>query len=185
MYDYIKGELVSINSERAVVDVGGVGYRLLVPLNLFGNLQVGALVHLYTSWVVRELSQTLFGFSSEQERDLFEVLITISGIGPKTGLNLIGRLSPEKLNAAIIAHDVSAFSSVPGIGKKTAERLLIDLKGKHFSSMPVSTTAVAEALQALLNLGFSQAKAERALKKAQEQVDPNDLSALISLALRS
>ena len=150
MYDYVKGELVALHPESAVVDVRGVGYRLLVPTNLFGNLQVGSHVQLFTSWVVRELSQTLFGFITEQERDLFELLITISGIGPKTGLNLISRLPPDKLNAAIVAYDVSALSSVPGIGKKTAERLLIDLKGKHFSSKPAATTAIAEALGACL-----------------------------------
>lgn len=185
MYEYVKGELISLDHDTAVIEIQGIGYRLPVPMNLVGTVEVGKEIVLYTAWVVREISQTLYGFSTKEERDLFELLITISGIGPKTALNLLGRLPPERLNDAIIKHDVSALSSVPGIGKKTAERLIIDLKGKQFSTRPVVTTTASEALQALMNLGYTQMAAEKALKKASEVADPDDLSSLISAALRT
>lgn len=185
VYEYLKGTLASLDHEYAVIDIHGIGYRIDVPINLVGTLKIGSVVQLYTSWVVREQSQTLYGFASKEERDLFELLIGISGIGPRTALNLLGRLSPDKLASAIHKHDVAALSSVPGIGKKTAERLLIDLKGKHFATRAVATTAIGEALQAMMNLGYTQLAAEKALEKAAATVDPNDLSALLAAALRA
>ncbi len=185
VYEYVKGVLISLNHQFAVIDVEGVGYRLPVPINLVGNLEIGKKVQLYTAWVVRELSQTLYGFLTKEERDLFELLITISGVGPKTAINLLGRLPPDRLAEAIAKHDIAALSSVPGIGKKSAERLIIELKGKQFSTRPAATTTIGEALKALMNLGYTQLAAEKALEKAAHVADPNDLSALISAALRS
>ncbi|MCH9609691.1 MAG: Holliday junction ATP-dependent DNA helicase RuvA [Chlamydiales bacterium] len=182
VYDYFKGTVISLDGEAAIIEIGGIGYRLLVPVSLVGTVPIGEKMLLYTSWVVREQSQTLFGFATKEERDLFELLITISGVGPKTALNLLGRLPPDQLATVVETEDASALARVPGIGKKTAERVLIDLKGKQFSKTPMKKT-VNEALQALMNLGMSRSSAEKAVKKASEMVDPDNLSALISTAL--
>ncbi len=185
MYEYIEGELVELTTAHAVVNVGGIGYKLLVPVTLFGQ-QIGKKTRFYTSWVVREMSQTLFGFLSKQERDLFETLITLSGIGPKTGLSMIGHLSMSEMRRAVQTQNAALLARVPGIGKKTAERLLVDLKNKCFDALPVQAPdQLSDALQALLNLGYSQAAAQKAVQLAAKEVgDSSDTPTLISAALR-
>ncbi len=180
MYEYIQGTLVESTSQYAVLDVQGVGYRLSTPCTLH---QIGEKVLLYTSFVVREQSQTLFGFIEKQDRELFELLLTLSGIGPKTALNLIAHI--DDLGAIVEAQNATALAKVPGIGKKTAERLLVDLKGRLKSSGKVGGVKLQDALAALLNLGYTLPAAEKAVKRAAEEVaDPNDLAQLITSALR-
>lgn len=199
MYAYIKGELVHATTIEAIVDVGGVGYRINIPLSIIGQLPpIGHEVLLYTSFIVREQSQALFGFISTSERDVFELLLGVSGIGPKLALSIIGHLPVHDLQLAISSGDVKSISKVPGIGKKTAEKLIIEMRDKlklalppdpselavHFSGDVRSQTAY-DAISALLNLGYSQSAAHQAIKKTLHSApDLEDLGSLIAEALK-
>ncbi len=191
MYDHIKGYVTYIETEHVVVQVQGIGFLVSIPYSLFlQGLKEGEELLLYTSLVVREQSHTLFGFIARAERSLFETLLTISGIGPKTALNLIGHLGGRELQEAVRSSSSRAIVGVPGVGKKTAERLLIDLRGKieHLTWPGVSlvpTDGYQEALRALTGLGFSEQQAHQALHKAKtEGCSENNLPQLLSVALR-
>lgn len=163
MIALIRGEIVARASDHVVVDVRGVGYKVFVPRHPAGDL-----VTLHTHQVVREDAQQLFGFESREELALFELLITVSGVGPKAALSLLSTSSPAQLAAAIASGDAVALSRAPGVGKKTAERLIVDLKGKiqrggverESADLPVDDDAAA----ALLALGYTPAEALGALR---------------------
>ncbi|MCC5832409.1 MAG: Holliday junction branch migration protein RuvA [Chlamydiales bacterium] len=188
MYAYIKGTLAEATPLEAVVEAHGIGYRIFVSVKDFARLpQIGDRLFLYTSFVVRELSQTLYGFFAKEERDLFEKVITVSGIGPKTGMALIGHLTLPELEKAIQSHDSVSLAKVPGIGKKTAERLIIELQGRSkVQPLPEQFGGrIADALQALIQLGYTQATAEKAVRKAADSLSSDcDLSDLITAALK-
>jgi Holliday junction DNA helicase RuvA len=191
MYEFLKGHLIEVTPLHAVLDVSGVGYKLWIPISTFGKTpSLGTKVLFYTSFVVRENFQGLYGFLEKEERDLFEVLIALSGIGPKTGLNLIGHLSLSDFQSAVFTENSKTFSKVPGIGKKTAERLIIDLKGKVLKgsgtqSEKLPSQKISDAVGALMQLGYNATLAESAIKKAmQELPEEADLSSLISTALK-
>ncbi len=200
MYAYIRGKLVNATSSHAVVDVGGIGYLISVPASLFALLpNNGSEVTLYTSLQVREDSQTLYGFLQASDRDLFEILIGISGIGPKTGLNIISHLSAHELQEAVSNHDISTLCKVPGIGKKSAERMIIELRDKLANklggpfahlSIAVPKDAKAQKIQdlmgALINLGYNQMIAQKAVKKTlQDHSEDSDLAVLITASLKN
>lgn len=148
---------------------------------------IGESCRLYTAFVIKEYSQSLYGFLEEEQRDLFEWLITLSGIGPKTALNMLSHFSLEDFHLIVQEQDIAAFAKVPGIGKKTAEKLLLEFKGrfKGVLSIKGNKDHLQDALGALLNLGYSQVAAEKAIKRACEDVeDPHDLSTLITVALK-
>lgn len=190
MYEYIKGRVVENTTSHAILEVNGVAYRILIPISYMGKLGEEQL--LYTSFIVRELSHTLYGFFTMQERELFEIFISISGIGPKTALALIGHLDQEHLLQVVHNNDIVSLSKVPGIGKKTAERLLIELKGKLkllLSLTPATrrfvSSSAEDALAALINLGYNQVRAEKAVQKARESLaEDAELSDIIALALK-
>ena len=181
MYEYIKGTLIESNDSYSVIDVHGIGYRLLTPRPLH---EVGQTVLLYTSFIVREQSQTLYAFVTKEDRELFELLITLSGVGPKTALNVIAHI--DDLLSVVEMQNAAALAKVPGIGKKTAERMLVELKGRVKAGMKMGgNPKLQDALAALLNLGYSPSAAEKAVKMAAAEVDdPNDLSQLITTALK-
>ncbi len=189
MYEFIKGTLVEMTPQHAVVDVGGVGYKILIPISAFGKgPTLNSEAVFYTSFVVRENFQGLYGFLEKEERNLFEILIGLSGIGPKTALNLIGHLPLNEFQNAIVTENCKTFSTVPGIGKKTAERLIVDLKGKilKFSSkLKPSSQKMGDAVSALMNLGYNSTSAESAVKNALKELSEEaDLSLLIASALK-
>jgi Holliday junction DNA helicase RuvA len=191
MYSFIRGTLVQMAASYAVIETHGVGYKVHVPIH--SPLSLGKEVLLHTSFVVREFSQSLYGFLQEEERDLFETLLEISGIGPKIALNLIGHMTYSGLYEAVFKKDLQSFIKVPGIGKKTAERLLVELKDKldlkkqEFSipaSLHSKQQAIQDAIKALMNLGYNSAAAQKAIKKTLEHSEELDLPALISTALK-
>lgn len=191
MYEYIKGTLTEVTDTFAVIDVKGIGYKCLIPVHLSSKIaQIGSEVTLYTSFIVREDSQTLYGFLEKKERALFEKLLTISGIGPKTSLNLIGHLPLPLFMKAIQRNDLLTFTKVPGIGKKTGERLLLELRGKlddmtYIEEAP-SSKKLYDAEKALINLGYSRNLAKKALDKATAELPEEcELSALIAHALKN
>lgn len=180
MYEYIKGTLIDSKEGEAIIDVQGIAYRIHVPRALH---QIQEEVLLYTSLVVREQSHTLFGFLSKVDRELFELLITLSGVGPKTALNVIGHI--DDLGSVVEMQNSAALAKVPGIGKKTAERLILELKGRVKVGSKLGSPQLQDALAALLNLGYSPMAAEKAVKKAAEELKGvHDLSQLITTALK-
>ncbi len=186
MITFVRGTLVSKAPAGAVVDVGGVGYELDVPLSTFQDLPaVGGVVTLLTHHYVREDSEKLFGFLTAVERDLFRVLIGISQIGPKVALNVLSRMPAGDLLDAVARSDAARLKAVPGIGAKTAERLLLELKGKlkatgaggataggrsNARSSDPAVAARQETFDALLALGYNEAQVVRALERAGEVV---------------
>jgi Holliday junction DNA helicase RuvA len=193
MYDYIKGTLVEIDTLYAVIDAGGIGYKCLVPANTMSrSITLGKEICLYVTLVVRENFQGLYGFLEKSERACFEMLILISGVGPKTALSLLGHLNCSELNFAIEGQNINSLSKVPGIGKKTAERLIVELKGKlgkfAYQDSPKTLTPtqkINDALGALMNLGYTQSAAQSAVKKVLDKLPEDcDLSTLITAALK-
>ncbi|MCZ2290402.1 MAG: Holliday junction branch migration protein RuvA [Burkholderiales bacterium] len=171
MIGRLSGLLAGKAPPQVLVDVGGVGYELDVPMSTFFNLpEIGQPVLLLTHFVVREDAQLLFGFLTAAERDAFRLLVRISGVGPRTALAVLSGLSVAELANAVSTQQGARLTKVPGIGKKTAERLLLELKGKLGPelALPAAATAVSEAgsdiVQALVALGYSEKEAGSALK---------------------
>lgn len=188
MYEFVKGIVVEITPHHVSVDVQGVGYKLLIPVSIFGRVDVGNTSLFYTSFVVRENFQGLYGFLEKEERNLFEQLIALSGIGPKTALNLIGHLPLEEFRHAIATENSKLLSKVPGIGKKTADRLIVDLQGKFLktSSHTLASPQLADAVSALLHLGYNAQAAECAIKAALKELPEGvPLSTLLATALKN
>lgn len=191
MYVSLRGKLTEIRDLAVVIEVGGLGYLVHTPTSTLAALpQVGSEVFLHTSFVVREASMSLYGFLERECRDLFELLLTISGIGPRTALSLISHLNPQTLQEAVATGNVKKLSETPGIGKKTAERLILELKGKLDGILFTSSAPIVgherEALSALIHLGYPQKAAELAVSRAlKECPEPSDVAALIRTALKN
>lgn len=183
MISYIRGELVYIENEKVIVDVGGVGYGIYMSAQAMGLLpQTGNEVKIHTYLNVREDAMQLFGFLTRDDLNVFRLLISVSGIGPKGGLSILSKLSPDDLRFAVMAGDVKAISAAPGIGKKTAEKLIIELKDKlhiedvltHATEQRPADTAAdnsgavqSEAVQALVALGYGSTESLRAVRQVQ------------------
>ena len=192
MFRYLTGKLAAVNYESATVDIFGVGFYVFIPPSNNAKLPpIGQMVTLHVSFVIREFSQSLYGFFSEQERDIFEELLSVSGIGPKLALNIVGHLTPSAFADALIRKDIQKLCLVPGIGKKTAERLLLELKGM---SLPLSEQAshcspplLQDAVLALVNLGYNHLQAQKAVTKTLEGLSEKryDLPSLITSSLRN
>lgn len=180
MISFIRGELVSIDSEKVMVDVQGVGYGIYMPQQAMSMLpQVGEEVKIHTFLNVREDAMQLFGFLTRDDLKIFKLVISVSGIGPKGGLNILSQMSPDDLRFAVLAGDAKAISTAPGIGKKTAEKLIIELKDKldikdvlTKGSLDKETNpnggvsgVQSEAIQALTALGYSSTESLKAVKK--------------------
>ncbi len=175
MIGRLAGTLLEKQPPQIVVDVAGVGYEVDVPMSSFYNLPAtGEKVSLFTHFVVREDAQQLFGFLTQKERAAFRELIRISGVGPKLALSVLSGLSVDDLASCIVLQDAGRLTKVPGIGKKTAERLLLELKGKLADALPQTGSGLAvatvanDALNALLALGYSDKEALPALKQLPE-----------------
>ena len=180
MIGKLTGTLLEKNPPEVLVDCAGVGYEVQVPMGTFYNLPaVGERVSLLTQFIVREDAQLLYGFASAPERAAFRQLIKISGIGPRMALGILSGMGVDDLAQAITLQEVGRLVKVPGIGKKTAERLLLELKGKLGADMgsaphPASSAAQADILQALLALGYSDKDAAAALKALPADVGVSD-----------
>lgn len=188
MIGRLSGLLAEKSPPLVLVDVNGVGYEVDVPMSTFYNLPgLGERVTLLTHVVVREDAHLLYGFLTASERSTFRELIKISGVGPRTALAILSGLSVAELSAAISRQEGARLQKVPGIGKKTAERLLLELKGKLGAdlgapSAQVTTDAQADIVQALMALGYNEKDAAAALKKLPPDVGVSDG---IKLALKS
>ena len=192
MITYIRGELIAIEEDKVIVDVNGVGFGIFMPGSSMNYLpQIGEEVRLHTYMNVREDVMQLFGFLTRDDLTVFKLVIGVSGIGPKNGLSILSQLSPDDLRFAVMAGDAKAIAAAPGIGKKTAEKLIIELKDKLSIEdvlnkvSDTDTAAVsggtsemqAEAVQALVALGYGSTEAMKAVKKvdADEQATVEDI----------
>lgn len=188
MIDFIRGTLVDINTETAIVETHGVGYKILIPVNLyFKSPKIGDMITLFTAAVYREDSQRLFGFLTRSDQATFEKLLQVTGIGPKLALSLIGHLDSKQLESAIVTSDTNSLSKIPGIGKKTAERVILELKDKIKKSKDTlgSLDGVThDATQALIHLGYPQKEAYQLIQRALKIDSTLDLANLIKKALQ-
>jgi Holliday junction DNA helicase RuvA len=187
MIGSLRGRITSKTPPQVTVEVGGVGYEVETPMSTFLHLPaLGEEVKLLTHFVVREDAQVLFGFLTHDERATFRLLVKISGVGPRTALSILSGLSVSELAQAVSLQESGRLVKVPGIGKKTAERLLLELKGKLGDALStpasVASGAQADILQALLALGYSDREAAAALKNLPPDVG---VSEGIKLALKS
>jgi Holliday junction DNA helicase RuvA len=180
MITFLHGKLVEALPTQAIVDVGGIGYEVLIPLSSFDKLpQPGGEVKLLTQLIVREDAHVLYGFATAGERDLFRLLINnVSGIGPKTALNILSGMNATAFRGAVAGGDVKSLSQISGVGKKTAERILVELRDKvgaagawEAASAKLSLTPddqkLNDATLALMALGFKQPDAHEAVRAAQ------------------
>lgn len=188
MIGRLSGILLEKNPPQLLLDCNGVGYEVSVPMSTFYNLPgLGEKVVLLTHFVVREDAQLLYGFGNAEEREVFRQLIRIAGVGARTALSILSGLSVAELGSAITLQESGRLTRIPGIGKKTAERLLLELKGKLGADMsaPLGTAnsdAQADILQALLALGYNDKEAAAALRALPADVGVSDG---IKLALKA
>ncbi|MFV0363997.1 MAG: Holliday junction branch migration protein RuvA [Suipraeoptans sp.] len=187
MISYIRGELDSKYEKKVVVDVGGMGYSIFMSGEAISSLPpVGEEVKIHTYLSVKEDAMQLFGFHTYDDLEIFKQIIQVSGIGPKGGLAILSVLSPDKLRLAIIAKDAKAISKAPGIGKKTAEKLIIELSdkvniedtlsvntGNGNDARNISDDIFSEAIMALVSLGYGNSEALKAVKKVTVTEDMN------------
>jgi Holliday junction DNA helicase RuvA len=183
MITLLSGTVRSIHSDRLVVEVGGFGLSVLVTPSTTMQVTLGSQVQLFTSLVVREDSLTLFGFVNEESRSLFELVQTVSGIGPKVALSILGALTPEDLGRAISQEDIGAIEKVPGIGRKGAQRMILELKGKlsdlsnsqqYKGHQPAWREQLASAL---VSLGFSPKESDSAISEVVSQLQADGVDA--------
>ena len=187
MIALIRGQIEDIGENTVIVETGGVGYEVNMTQKALSRMAVDQEVRLHTFLQVREDAFTLFGFQEKEELEVFKLLIGVSGIGPKAALAVLGTISPNDLRFAVLSDDVKAISAVPGIGKKTAQKLILELKDKFdlqdtFEQKLVMTSLEAdlpeglpesrrEAVQALTALGYGQSEAAKAVGKVWEQAE--------------
>ena len=180
MIGKLSGTLIEKNPPQVVVDCHGVGYEVDVPMSTFYNLpSVGESISLLTHFVVREDAQILYGFATAEERMAFRQLIKISGVGPRMALGVLSGLSVAELAQAISLQEAGRLVKIPGVGKKTAERLLLELNGKMGSDLganaaPQAHSSQNDILQALMSLGYSDKEASAALKQLPADIGVSD-----------
>lgn len=188
MIGRITGTLLGIEHQTALVDVGGVGYEIDCPISTLCELPaVGQTVNLLTHFVVREDAQLLYGFLSHEDRESFRILIKISGVGPKLAIGILSGLSGDELAAAVECDDVATLTRLPGVGKKTAERLLVELRGRMTSTGRAQSSHAAspveEAVLGLIALGYKEAEARKAINALPKNPEATPES-LIRLSLK-
>lgn len=181
MIGSIRGRLLEKNPPQILIETNGIGYEIDVPMSTLYNLpDIGADVFLYTHFVVREDAELLFGFGTKAERSLFRLLIRISGIGPKIALSILSGISSSVLAQAVSQAEPGLLTRIPGVGKKTAERIVLELKGKIdtvISSTDLQTPtngAQSDIIGALVSLGYSEREAHQAVKGLTSDISVND-----------
>ena len=191
MYEYIKARLVELNPAYAIMDTGGLAYFIHISLNTYSVLQEGNEYKIFIHQVIREDANLLFGFAEKPERELFRLLITVSGIGANTARMMLSSLTTNDIKQAILSGNVSLLQSIKGIGLKTAQRVIIDLKDKIGKSVsdtdifgPESNTKRDEALSALVMLGFNKPAVEKILEKIFREKTDLSVEQIIKLSLK-
>ena len=192
MIHHLKGKLVEKNPTHVIIECGGVGYFVNISLHTFSKLSDGELINLFTHLQVKEDSHTLFGFFEKSEREIFRLLLSVSGIGSSTARTMLSSLSPAQIRDAIANGDVPTIQGIKGIGAKTAQRVILDLKDKVLKvydidevSLTSNNTNKEEALSALEVLGFARRQSEKVVDKVLLQDSSLSVENIIKLALKN
>lgn len=188
MISSIQGKIIRIGGDYLVVEAGGLGYQVFVPTHMFNGIRLGEHISLLTQLIVREDSFTLFGFSEQDESGLFQELIRVNGVGPRLALETISTHSPDVIKRAVLNKQEEVFSHVPGIGKKTAQKIILSLEDRiafdeEYLGAPESAGINGEVQEALTSLGYSVLEAQAALQTIPQDA-PLDLETRLTIALR-
>jgi len=197
MIAFLSGKLLEKQTNSVIIDVAGVGYEVAIPLSTFHEIgDIGSEISLRIYTHVREDAIQLFGFKSVEERDLYLLLISVQGVGAKSGISMLSGMSSDEIIAAIRSNDLVRLKSIPGVGLKTAERLVVELKDKvgklsftaasdgHSSGKPAGDSIFDDAISALVNLGYPRNAAEKAIDKAAAGASDTSVQKLIRRALQ-
>jgi Holliday junction DNA helicase RuvA len=184
----LRGEIAQVEENALVLEVGGVGLRVFVPAPLRGRMRAGEVLLLYTHLVVREDALTLYGFESQAERELFNILLGVDGIGPKVALSVLSTMTLDAIQRAVFADEPEVLSRVPGVGKKTAQKMALHLKDKlkpmdALATMAGMTDRDSEVLAALTALGYSVVEAQAAIQALPKDA-PEDIEERLRMALQ-
>lgn len=192
MITQIRGKLIEKNPTDVVVDCNGVGYFLNISLNTFGSLPLDENVRLFTHLVIRDDAHILFGFITKTEREVFKLLISVSGVGPSIARTMLSSMTPDEIQQAIATENVQVIQSVKGIGAKTAQRVIVDLKDKIMKtydlgevSLQTSNTNKEEALSALEVLGFHRKQSEKIITNIVKEYPEASIEKIIKLSLKN
>ena len=192
MYEYIKGKITDLNPSFVVVETSDIGYFIKISLNSFTEISKKKEIKLFLHQIIREDTNDLYGFFENSEREIFRLLISVSGIGANTARVMLSSLKPIEIKTAIISNDVATIKSVKGIGVKTAQRVIIDLKDKiekigtsDNEIIPVDNTNKQEALSALVMLGFTKKSAEKAITNIMKKENNLSVEELVKKTLKS
>lgn len=191
MYEYIRGNIADISPANIIVEAGGIGYFINISLNSYSQLSGKQETRLFLHQIVREDAHTLYGFADVKERELFRNLISVNGVGASTAIMMLSSLSPDEIRSAVATDNVNVLKAVKGIGAKTAQRIIIDLKdklGKLSESghiLPVTDNTIQiEALSALVMLGFAKKDAEKVVSKILGEQPDSTVESVIKQALK-
>ncbi len=183
----VQGEVIAGKEDHLIVSVGGIGLRIYVPVMLRGSSRVGEKVFLYTYLVVREDALTLYGFETEQDQVYFTLLLGVNGVGPRIALAILSTMSVDMIRRAVLSEQADLFARVPGVGKKTAQKILLHLQGKVVGTLEAlgapATDVDGEVLDALTGLGYSVIEAQTAMQSIPRDA-PKDLETRLRLALQ-
>jgi Holliday junction DNA helicase RuvA len=184
----LRGEIAQIEENALVIEVGGVGLRVFVPAPLRTRMKAGEVTFLYTHLIVREDALTLYGFESQPERELFNILLGVDGVGPKVALSVLSAMTLDSIQRAVFADEADLLSRVPGVGKKTAQKMALHLKDKlkpvdALASVAAMTDRDSEVLAALTALGYSVVEAQAAIQALPKDA-PEDTEERLRLALQ-
>lgn len=192
VYDTLKGTVSYLGLTSLTLDVNDVGYRLLVPISTLSKVQIDKPLQLFVSYIVRENSHTLYGFCTRDDRDLFEELLNVSGVGPKIACAVLSYMTYDQFVQAVTVGDDKQLLRVPGLGKKSVNRLILDIKDKlpkitlNTAASTSASSILEDATSALVNLGFTSAVATNMLKSAVESgASEDDVESLLRYALQS
>jgi Holliday junction DNA helicase RuvA len=190
MISSLRGSVAAASGGAVVVEVGGVGYRVSVTPQLALSMPVGSSAHLHTTLIVREDDMSLFGFSSTDELEVFDLLRGVTGVGPKSALGVLGHLTPAQVASAVAAEDDAAFRRVSGIGPKTAKLIIVQLAGKldiraHAPSVTAASTTASDVLVALIGLGWSERDAQGAIDAVLDEGADASVTTAVPALLRA
>ena len=185
----VNGKILSVDTDGMVIDIGGIGFRILVPAPTRDNKKTGEVVFLYTQLIVRQDALTLFGFETKEGCDIFNMLLSVDGVGPRIALAILSNLTPDAIRRAVFHEQADIFNSVPGVGKKTSQKILLYLQDriKSVSGLePVATMSDfdSEVLAALTALGYSVVEAQAALQSIPRDAPKDDVEVRLRLALQ-
>ncbi len=183
----ISGKVIQLTKETLIIDINGLGFEVFVPKTLLSETEVGDLLHLYSHMLVREDSITLYGFANLEEKQLFLQFLAVGGVGPKLSLSILSSLSIDNIRSAILSEKPEYFSRVPGIGKKTAQKIIIQMQGKLPESDGLTIRSITDVddavVDALISLGYSVVEAQTALQSLPKDT-PDDVETKLRVALQ-